>query len=107
YYHNPGAMEMSRLVNTYWDRYSNGEIENCSDMHRINVKSLIGDDGIIATPSDFITFLEKLLSHKILKASTMEQMLDFVPTDADQERSEEHTSELQSRENLVCRLLLE
>ncbi|HLT08946.1 MAG TPA: serine hydrolase domain-containing protein [Cyclobacteriaceae bacterium] len=85
YYHNPGAMEMSRLVNTYWDRYSNGEIENCSDMHRINVKSLIGDDGIIATPSDFITFLEKLLSHKILKASTMEQMLDFVPTDADQE----------------------
>src|SRR5690606_40377426 len=26
---------------------------------------------------------------------------------ADQARSEEHTSELQSRENLVCRLLLE
>src|SRR5690606_40411762 len=26
---------------------------------------------------------------------------------ADRERSEEHTSELQSRENLVCRLLLE
>src|SRR5690606_42022252 len=29
----------------------------------------------------------------------------FVPTDDG--RSEEHTSELQSRENLVCRLLLE
>src|SRR5207302_7373667 len=28
-------------------------------------------------------------------------------TGADVERSEEHTSELQSRENLVCRLLLE
>src|SRR5690606_42157210 len=27
--------------------------------------------------------------------------------DAELERSEEHTSELQSRENLVCRLLLE
>src|SRR5436309_5714011 len=27
--------------------------------------------------------------------------------DAGQDRSEEHTSELQSRENLVCRLLLE
>ena len=26
---------------------------------------------------------------------------------ADETRSEEHTSELQSRENLVCRLLLE
>src|SRR5690606_40919841 len=31
------------------------------------------------------------------------QPLDFVQAD----RSEEHTSELQSRENLVCRLLLE
>src|SRR5690606_39448389 len=28
-------------------------------------------------------------------------------TDAQKDRSEEHTSELQSRENLVCRLLLE
>src|SRR5690606_41772539 len=30
-----------------------------------------------------------------------------VPTDRTSSRSEEHTSELQSRENLVCRLLLE
>src|SRR5690606_40836113 len=29
------------------------------------------------------------------------------PKDTQEERSEEHTSELQSRENLVCRLLLE
>src|SRR6266511_5710714 len=30
-----------------------------------------------------------------------------VPARPDERRSEEHTSELQSRENLVCRLLLE
>src|SRR5690606_41531164 len=30
-----------------------------------------------------------------------------LPGEADPARSEEHTSELQSRENLVCRLLLE
>src|SRR5207302_11125751 len=29
------------------------------------------------------------------------------PSDVERGRSEEHTSELQSRENLVCRLLLE
>src|SRR5215471_20244661 len=29
------------------------------------------------------------------------------PTDPDEARSEEHTSELQSRRDLVCRLLLE
>src|SRR5690606_40148714 len=32
---------------------------------------------------------------------------DAFPTGTDLPRSEEHTSELQSRENLVCRLLLE
>src|SRR5436309_10267591 len=31
----------------------------------------------------------------------------YVPIRVDNDRSEEHTSELQSRENLVCRLLLE
>src|SRR5690606_20855747 len=35
-----------------------------------------------------------------------ERYHDF-DADSDDERSEEHTSELQSRENLVCRLLLE
>src|SRR5206468_11761006 len=34
-------------------------------------------------------------------------VLDFVPFDALLLRSEEHTSELQSRSDLVCRLLLE
>src|SRR5207302_9800653 len=33
--------------------------------------------------------------------------LDLARRDRPLERSEEHTSELQSRENLVCRLLLE
>src|SRR5690606_40723151 len=32
---------------------------------------------------------------------------DYVPAMKELVRSEEHTSELQSRENLVCRLLLE
>src|SRR2546430_13684698 len=33
--------------------------------------------------------------------------LDLCVADFDQDRSEEHTSELQSQSNLVCRLLLE
>src|SRR3712207_8004700 len=34
-------------------------------------------------------------------------LMDFVPEGDNKERSEEHTSELQSRQYLVCRLLLE
>src|SRR5690606_42029000 len=40
----------------------------------------------------------------------MQQQINFTRMEeheADRVRSEEHTSELQSRENLVCRLLLE
>src|SRR5690606_39851003 len=40
-----------------------------------------------------------------LKAEDLERMESASEFDFD--RSEEHTSELQSRENLVCRLLLE
>src|SRR5690606_41625289 len=42
-----------------------------------------------------------------LSIRAMEQVVDFFAAKARQPRSEEHTSELQSRENLVCRLLLE
>src|SRR5688572_31712141 len=35
------------------------------------------------------------------------QQSDITSTDEDKVRSEEHTSELQSQSNLVCRLLLE
>src|SRR5436309_7110886 len=40
-------------------------------------------------------------------AGTVEEALSSEPTVKEIARSEEHTSELQSRENLVCRLLLE
>src|SRR2546429_5496718 len=45
-------------------------------------------------------WLADLLRHGLLKAS-------FIPPPEIRERSEEHTSELQSRLHLVCRLLLE
>src|SRR5207302_2389940 len=41
------------------------------------------------------------------RAATNSYLLNAMETAETNERSEEHTSELQSRENLVCRLLLE
>src|SRR3712207_7411765 len=38
---------------------------------------------------------------------TLDEWIDELPEDAEVTRSEEHTSELQSRQYLVCRLLLE
>src|SRR5690606_40379351 len=42
-----------------------------------------------------------------VEEAEVHRLLDLVGVGASEQRSEEHTSELQSRENLVCRLLLE
>src|SRR5690606_40780784 len=54
-------------------------------------------------------FLDVLGTGKTLIQSTYERFLPICPPENVYvvTRSEEHTSELQSRENLVCRLLLE
>src|SRR5690606_40567867 len=58
------------------------------------------DIDVLATKADNIYETVVVLSKRARQISAkMKQDLD--------ERSEEHTSELQSRENLVCRLLLE
>src|SRR3712207_6855529 len=53
----------------------------------------------------------QLLLHRVLRAHLRAQFLgELLDVDAAQQlldRSEEHTSELQSRQYLVCRLLLE
>src|SRR5690606_39740743 len=48
-----------------------------------------------------------LVSRQLDRASHVSRTEVELRTVALEERSEEHTSELQSRENLVCRLLLE
>src|SRR5690606_29250475 len=45
--------------------------------------------------------------HNAIKYSSENSNIDVEITQNKRQRSEEHTSELQSRENLVCRLLLE
>jgi D-alanyl-D-alanine carboxypeptidase len=74
YRHEPNYMNYSNLVNTYWDRYSDGVIENATVLQHNNVISLIGDDGIVATPEDVVKFLRGLMEGKLLKPATLALM---------------------------------
>jgi len=79
YYRNdPGYPDYPNLVNSYWDRYSNGIVENVSKMEKQNVSTLIGDDGIIASPVNAVKFLKGLMEGQLLNPSTMEQMKTWV-----------------------------
>jgi D-alanyl-D-alanine carboxypeptidase len=78
YRETPDYLNKETLVNTYWDRYGNGTIENCSEMQKVNVASLIGDDGIIAPPMEYVKFLKALFEGQLLQPATMNEMLTFV-----------------------------
>jgi D-alanyl-D-alanine carboxypeptidase len=77
YHEDDNYLNKNELVNSYWDRYSNGSIENCTEMQKINVASLIGDDGLIATPYDYVLFLKALFSGQLISDSSLSEMLTF------------------------------
>jgi D-alanyl-D-alanine carboxypeptidase len=78
YRHEPGYLDYPQLVNTYWDRYSTSIVENVSQMQRNNVASLIGDDGIVATPVEAVKFLRGLMEGQLLEPSTLNLMKTWV-----------------------------
>lgn len=79
YYKNEaGYPHFTELVTPYWDRYSNGIVENIDELQRTNVASMIGDDGIVTTPVDAVLFLKGLLEGKIISDSYVNMMKEWV-----------------------------
>ncbi|MBQ4819877.1 serine hydrolase domain-containing protein [Aquimarina sp. MMG016] len=67
-----------QLVSAYWDRHSQGIIENASKIQQSNVAHMVGDDGIVTTPIEAILFLKGLMEGKLIKESTLQEMLQWV-----------------------------
>lgn len=78
YRESENYLENSLLVDGYWDRHSNGIIENSSYLQKQNVKKMVGDDGIITSASDGIQFLEGLLSGKLITQESLSEMKTWV-----------------------------
>lgn len=72
-----GVIE-SGLVNCYLDRFSNGQLENVSQQQVNNILAMMGDDSIVATPADYITFLTGLINGKLVSAASFELMKQWV-----------------------------
>jgi D-alanyl-D-alanine carboxypeptidase len=81
YRNDKNYINYPNLVNSYLDRYSNGTIENVSQMQNANMLSSKGDDGIVATPMDAVRFLKGLMEGKLLKPATMKEMQTWVHDD--------------------------
>lgn len=70
-----------RLVDSYWDRHSDGLLENVSTLQQTNVASMVGDDGIICTPKDAVLFLRGLMEGKLLRETSLQMMMQWVNND--------------------------
>ncbi|MCB0376728.1 MAG: beta-lactamase family protein, partial [Sinomicrobium sp.] len=81
YRSEPGYLNYPELTNAYWDRYSNGILENVSQLQRNNVACLTGDDGIVTTPAEAVLFLRGLMEGRLLSATTLTEMKTWVRDD--------------------------
>ncbi len=66
-----------QLVSAYWDRHSQGIIENVSKIQQNNVANMVGDDGIVTTPVEAIVFLKALMEGKLINKATLQEMLQW------------------------------
>src|SRR5690606_40994871 len=89
------------------------DFTNMLELREIRLRDILKEGKRHDQDTEYRETLLKLLSFQQLKrdlllGSIQRNRADLVDTLSSQGlRSEEHTSELQSRENLVCRLLLE
>lgn len=76
YYKNePGYPRPPGLVNSYYDRFDNGQLENITEV-AIRFDSLsVGHDAMLATPYDYAKFIDALLHGKIVSASSLKEMM--------------------------------
>lgn len=72
-----GYLKYPLLVNAYWDRHSDGAIENVTGLQINNVMRLIGDDGIVSTPREAILFLRGLMEGKLLTNESLKEMMTW------------------------------
>ncbi|MFD1141927.1 serine hydrolase domain-containing protein [Larkinella insperata] len=70
--------QQPNLVNSYFDRFGDGRLENVSQMQQANVNSLMGDDGITASPLDYIKFLQGLFSGQLLSQKSLVAMTTWI-----------------------------
>lgn len=78
YTSDEGFPNYPNLVDSYWDRHSDGVLENASVLQQNNVASLIGDDGIITTSQEAVVFLKGLIEGKLISAESLELMKTWV-----------------------------
>ena len=65
-------------TDSYWDIIGEGHPTNVSQMQKVNVASLKGDDGMAAAPTDVVKYLKGLMEGKLLSPESMKELTNWV-----------------------------
>lgn len=76
YYKNEaGYPSPPGLVNSYWDRYGNGQLENITEVAIHFDDTNVGHDAMLASAHDFAKFIEALMRGEIVSQASLDQMM--------------------------------
>lgn len=64
--------------NYYFERFENGELENCSKWHNEIAHSLHGYGGIAANGADVIRFYEALMNGQVVSQASLDEMRQWI-----------------------------
>lgn len=78
YKDSPSYIDQPNLVDSYFDRFGDGTLENVTRMQQVNVSSLKGDDGLIASPTDYVRFMQGLFGGKLTSPESLAQMTTWI-----------------------------
>src|SRR3712207_1914490 len=95
------STDSSRSIIEHW-MAQDERVRFVSNPHRGAANAL--NSGLEAARGHYLVRVD---GHSIVPPDYVQALLDHIRSGACEGRSEEHTSELQSRQYLVCRLLLE
>lgn len=64
--------------NYYFERFNNGELENCTKWNHAISHTLMGYGGIAANGADIIRFMEALMNGKVVSQSSLNEMRQWI-----------------------------
>ena len=75
---NYDDLHAAGMVNGYFDRHSDGKLENATDLSLAIAKGQTGSDGIVTTIDELHTFIKSIFEARIVEDTTLTLMKEYI-----------------------------
>jgi D-alanyl-D-alanine carboxypeptidase len=75
----PQYLEGLPMPDYYFDRGNTGELQNVTLPTKVEINGELGDGGLVATPIDFVLFMDALMKGRIVSSSSISEMKQYGP----------------------------